>query len=121
MTFTTNMVALARRLTSKFGESVTFTRTTQGAYQPATGDTAAPSITNYTANVVTQDYSEFERNLESIQQDDVKLCVETLATNPVEPLVGDTCVIDSLTYKIIRVDKMTSTGTDVLYILQARV
>lgn len=120
-TFDARMVSLAQRLTSKFGESLTFTRVTQGAYDASDGTTATPTTTNYTANAVPQDYTEFERALESVQQDDVRLCVEKSATDPTEPLVGDTVALDSITYKIVNVGKMTTRGVDVMYILQCRV
>lgn len=117
-TFSTNMIATAIRLLTKFGQSITFTRTTVGAFDPATNTTGAPSDSTYVGFAHPSDYSRFERDLESVRQDDIKLLVQKTTT---EPKIGDRFTIDSVVYDVIEIDKVKAQGETIIYELQGRI
>lgn len=117
-TFSTNLTATALRLLTKFGQSITFTRTTEGAFDPATNTTAAGSDSNYTGFAHPSEYTRFERDLESVRQDDIKLLVQQTTT---EPEIGDRFTLDSVIYEVLEVDKIKAQGDTIIYKLQGRV
>ena len=116
--FSDSMVALAKRLLTKFGQSVTFTRSTVGAFDPATSTVGAPSVSNYSGLVSPQDYTQTEKTLEHIQQGDIKLITEQTTTTPI---VGDVVSVDSIDYRIMDVEKVVASGVTCIYILQVRI
>lgn len=120
MSFASNNIATARRLLGKYGRSITFTRETEGAYNVATGATAASSTANYTADGYPDEYNSFEADGTNIQLRDVKVWLSTPTTSEV-PAVGDTLVIDSKTLRVMNVGIINTQGVNVLYKLQCRV
>ena len=116
--FSDNMVAVARRLLTKFGQTITFNRSVPGTLNPVTNTTAASSDSTYTGLSAPRDYTRFERDLESVQQDDIKLITEQTS---VVPIIGDTFTLNSVSYAVLEVDQVVATGDTIIYILQGRI
>lgn len=117
-TFSTRMVATANRLLTKFGQSITFTQTTVGTFNPLTNTTSAATTANYTGFAHPSEYTKFERDLESVRQDDIKLLVEQTTS---VPNIGDIFTLDSKVYEVIQVDRIKAQGDTIIYKLQARI
>lgn len=120
MSFATNMVALARRQLEAFGRTVNLVRVTEGAYNVATGATAAATTANYSAYGLPDGYNSLEVDGTSIRNSDIKLWLSTPTTGEV-PLVGDTATIDSVVHRIVNVGKITAQGSNLIYELQCRI
>lgn len=118
MSFSTNLISVGRRLLQTYGEELTFTRTVEGAYNPADGTTGAPTVTNFTAYSAPFDYEADEIDDKTILKNDIGLWVEKPTTE--EPIVGDTVVLASETYKIVLVENLRAQGTNIVYKLQLR-
>lgn len=116
--FSDNMSAVALGLLTKFGEAVSFTRTTEGAYNPATGSTAAGSDLVFTGFGFPEDYSNRDIDNILVQQGDARLYVNALST---PPLPQDTVTLDSVVYRVMSVRKYSTNSVNVLYELQIRV
>lgn len=110
-------VTSARRIITRFGQAVTFTRSTPGTYDTTTRTTAAPSVSNYSGIAVVRDFTAFEKDLESVQQDDVKLLMDQTST---VPIIDDVVTINSKTYKILEITTNVVNGVTITYELQLR-
>lgn len=119
MSFATNMIATARRLIQTYGESITLQRVAEGAYVPTTGAVGAATTTNYTAYGAPVDYNQAEVDGATIRTTDIKLWLELPTT--VTPLVGDTATFNSVTHRVITVEKLRAQGSEIVYVLQLRV
>ena len=119
MSFSTNMIAVGRRLIKKYGELITLQRVAEGAYVPTTGAVGAGTTTNYTAYGAPVDYNQSEVDGTTIRTSDTRLWLEVPTT--VTPLVGDTATFNSVTQRVISVEKLRAQGNDVVYALQLRV
>lgn len=117
-TFSDEMAAVALELITEFGEAVTFTRTTEGAYNSATGTTASATTSNFAGVAVPQNYDSEEIDGTNILQSDLRLITNAVATRP-EP--QDQVSIDSVLYRVINVSRITVNSNDVAYELQVRV
>lgn len=118
MSFSSNMINTARTLLSSKGESISFTRVTEGAYNPATSAVASGTTTNYTADGLPTQFSKNEIDGDLIQSSDIRLILEKPSTET--PAIGDTCVINSITYRVQDVTPIRAEGTDIFYIAQLR-
>ena len=116
--FSDEIKAVALDLLTEFGEAITFTRVTEGAYNPATLTTATGSTTTFSGYGVPTNYGTREVDLEIVQQSDIKLYVNATST---EPAVGDTVSIDSKDYRVLNIIKYAINSENVLYELQLRV
>ena len=116
--FSTNMVGVATRLLAKFGQPMTFNRSIAGAFDPMTNTTAADMDSTYTGFVHPEDYTRFERDLESVRQDDIKLLVNQTTD---DPLIGDTFTLDTVSYSIVDIEKVKAQGETIIYIIQGRI
>lgn len=101
-------------LIKELGVKYTFTHTTQGAYDPATG-TTTDTISTYTAYAVRDEFSAYERNDSSIAVGDIKMIGESA-----NYAVDDTVTIDSIVYKIMRAAPVKPGATTMVYNLQLR-
>ena len=119
MSFSTNLIAVGRRLIQKYGENITLQRVAEGAYDVSDGTVAAGTTTNYTAYGAPVDYNNNEIDDKSIRKADVKLWLEKPTSQT--PTVGDTATFNSKTYRVIDVENLRAQGVDVVYILQCRV
>lgn len=109
----TALAATALRLITEFGRDLTFTKDTEGAYNPATGKYATTSAT-YTKKVAVTQYKATEYN-DIIQKGDLKLVAESYAY-----AMSDTVSIDSEVYRIIDIKQLKPAATEVAVIMQVR-
>lgn len=116
-TFSTNLKNTALSLLTKYGQEVTFTRYGTSEYNVATGSVDNVSTTTYTCYAHPSSYNLSEIDGQTIQINDVALIVYSTT----EPLIQDEASIDSITYKVLAVEKMKAQGEAVLYRLQLRV
>lgn len=118
MSFSTNLIATARALIQKYGQSMVIERVAEGAYDVSDGSVAAGTTTNYTAYGAPMDYTSSEVDGKTIRVSDIKVWLEKPTTQT--PLVGDIITIDSVDLRIINVVKLKAQGLDIVYKLQCR-
>lgn len=104
----------ADRLIQRFGQTYTFTRTTKGSYDPATGTTTDTTATFQKSGVLF-DYSDGDSADQTVLAGDRRLLAEAHSYE-----VGDTLVIDSQTYRVISISANQPAGTMILANLQIR-
>ena len=109
----TALAETALKLITDFGQTLTFTRTTEGPFNPSTGK-AAVTETTYEKKVAVTNYASGDFN-DIILQGDLKLVCESYAYS-----TDDTVSIDSKDYSIIRIDQIKPAATEVAVILQVR-
>ena len=109
----TALAATAVRLLTNTGQTLTFTRKTEGAFNPSTGK-AAVTETAYEKKVAVTNYASGDFN-DIILQGDLKLVCESYTYS-----TDDTVSIDSKDYRIIRIDQIKPAATEVAVILQVR-
>lgn len=117
MTFYTGLQSTAASLLTSYGRSLTFTRTTPGAYNPATGTTGAGTATEYTGYGAVLEYRNREVDGERILQGDRKIILQNVST---EPNINDVVPIDSESYTVLGVMSLNPAGTNVIYTLHVR-
>ena len=115
--FSDRMAATALRLLTQYGEAVSFSRVSEGAYNASTGSTAAGSTTNFSGYGLPVDYDNAEMAETFIQKGDIKLYVNAVSTVPAP---GDAVTVDSVAYRVINVRKYSISSENVLYELQIR-
>jgi hypothetical protein len=115
--FYSGLAAVASRLLAEKGQSVSFSRTTGGSKNAATGVTAGGSVSTYTGNGAGFDYNRAERDGTIIQDGDIRLILEAVTTTP-EP--NDECTYDGIDYRVMSVKETSPGGTVTHYELQLR-
>ena len=117
MTFYSDMAATANELLAEFGMGITLTRTTPGAYNPATGG-ATDTTANHAAIGVKLDYaqSEIDGSLIRVGDQRVYLAPSLVVT----PQTGDTLTIGSEVWGVIASRPLSPAGTNVLHDVQVR-
>jgi len=105
----------AKALLEKFGKSYTFTRTTNGTYNPATG-TVSQTTATFDKYACIFEYTSRERADQAIEQNDRRLLCEGHAY-----AVGDTASIESQAYRVISVSEIKPADVVVACNLQVRV
>jgi len=108
------MQAAAGQLLQRFGQQLTFTRTTQGAYDPNTGQPST-STSTFEKYCCVFDYTDQERADQTIQEGDRRVLAEAGDYE-----VGDKVSIDSETYRVVRVSESSPSSTIVSVTLQVR-
>lgn len=111
-----NLEKAARTLLTRYGETATFDRTLEGAYDPTTGSVGIGASTSFQANVYPSQYSALEVDGNTITTEDTRLVV----SSTVEPEIGDTATFNSHTYRVLNKQQISVSGENVLYILQVR-
>ena len=104
----------ATALIAKYGKAYTFTRTTNGAYNPATGQVSQTTET-FSKSACVFDYSDRDRAGESILVGDRRMLAESG-----DYQVGDKVSIDGEVYQVINVDEIAPGGSVVAANLQVR-
>jgi hypothetical protein len=113
-----NIALTASKLLAAKGEPVTITFIGGGATDPITGETEAPAANvDYTANGYPSKYMQKDIDGTNIQAGDVRLILELV---PVRPEVGCQATIDDGTYRVMDVQPIRLSGSDVIYICQLR-
>ena len=114
--FYTSLKNTASNLLQNKGRLITFTRNTENSFNPATGEVLNYSST-YTGYGATFDYKKNEIDETIVKSGDIRLLLESTTTAPER---NDTCVIDSITYRIMNVTPLSPAGTVVTYTVQLR-
>ena len=104
----------ATALLTKFGRQLTFTRTTDAAFDPNTG-TKTQTTETFTKYACVFDYSAEETALDNIEVGDRRLLAEGHSFE-----VGDTVSLDSQDYRVVAVSKIQPAGTALACNLQVR-
>jgi hypothetical protein len=110
-------------MVSRYGTSVTLTKPTYGAYDPATGTIGAGTSTNYTVKCYFADYNLTELANDSVVMGDRKALFPSVDTSGVvlpEPDEEDTITGQGDAVKIVGVRKIYSGDSLVCYICQVR-
>ena len=124
MTFYGDMAATSAELLTEFGQAVTLTESTPGAYNTATGEPAAPDVTNQSAVGVVRDYSSRSIDGTLIQVGDRLLIVgpkTTAGAVLAEPTVeSGVTLADETVWTVKRVETVKPAGVVLAYRLQLR-
>lgn len=118
MTLASELATIASDVLTEFGESISFARAVEGAYNTATGVTATSTDTTFSGYGAPTGYSKYEIANQEVTQSDVKLYLEKTSS---VPLVGDYCTVRSVVYRVLDVRRVGCNGADVIYVLQLRV
>ena len=110
----TDLQSTATRLIEEYGQALTFTRTTEGSYNPATGQTTSDTSTEFTKNAAVFDYKTHEM-VGAVESGDKKLIAEDYAYE-----VSDTVTIDGDLYRVMEVKRMKPGDTSLAYELRVR-
>lgn len=100
-----------------FGQTLTFTRNTEGTYDPSTGTTPT-TTTTFTGIGAESRYTLQEMDGERILQGDKKLLISAMDT---PPEIGDVVDVNGISHKVITIMPRNSAGTVIGYDLQVRV
>lgn len=109
----------ASRLLAKEGEPVVLSYTTAEVRDPATGEIVTPGSTvTVDGNGYPCGYRSMDIDGDVIRQGDIRLTLEKVSERP---QVGWSCLVDSVSYRVMDVRKVRRAGSDVIYTLQLRV
>jgi len=117
MSFYVDMAATAKELLTEFGQSVTLTRQTVGAYDPATG-AAAVTTSAQTATGALFDYKNSQIDGTLIVAGDRRLILSAVGITA--PQVDDTITANGRTYTIKAVSETNPAGTAVIFTCNVR-
>jgi hypothetical protein len=120
MSFSTDLIATARRLLLAYGENITFTRVVEGSFIPSTGDVGSGTSSSYTAYGAPMAFASDEIDGTTVIQDDMLVWVEVNTSGDI-PTVGDVATISSVDYRVLTVNKSFAQGSILVYKLQVRV
>lgn len=107
--------ANVKKLLAKFGQAMTLSRDTPGAYDPAT-QTVTNTTTTAADNGVILPYTTGQIDGSLIQKDDQQVFINISTA----PLPGDRLTVGGKGYNIIAVKAIEPAGVNVLYELQVR-
>jgi hypothetical protein len=117
MSFYQDMQSTAAELLTEFGQAVTLSRQTAGAYNPATG-AAAVTVTTQTGTGAIFDYGSRDIDGTLIKQGDKKLLLAALGITA--PQVDDTVTVNGVVYTIVLIKALNPAATAVMYICTIR-
>lgn len=110
-------------LVNRYGTSVTLTKNSYAAYDPATGTVGTNTSVNYTVKAYFAEYDLSEMGNDSIVKGDRKVLFPSVDTSGValpEPDMDDIIVGQGDTVKVVGVSKIYSSDTLVCYTCQVR-
>ena len=116
MTFYSGLAAVATRLLTDKGQQLTFTRKTTTVSDPVQGKRGTTTST-YAGFGAAFDYNRTEIDGQAVQRGDIRLLLNAVTT---VPIIDDTTIIDSVTYRVMSVRPTSPGGTVVMYELQLR-
>lgn len=116
MSFASEMRDIASELLSEYGQSVIFTRESEGPFNSTTGGIIGETSSTFSAVGHPNPYTAFEINNTSILQGDVRF----IMYSETAPLVGDECTIDGTKYRVLNLEKKNLQGTNIVYRVQLR-
>lgn len=117
MSLATDFASTAQELLTTFGQSVTFSRETQGTFVPSTGAVGSGSPSTFSAVVYPGVYKTNEIDGVSVLSTDTRL----ITYSSTKPLVGDTVSLNTQNLRVENVQNITVNAVSVLYICQCRV
>lgn len=119
--FAQRVAATAQRLLKYYGDSpVTFTRSFAGGFDPRTGKASTPPLFTYTTQGVSSNFTQAELTSSNVQYGDMKYTIYPPVDGTI-PQVGDTVVLNSITYRIMNVINTNLQDTIIIFDLQLRV
>lgn len=114
----TDTAAQAAKMLAKYGEAVTISFAGTAGFDPITGEPVSPvSGNSYTAKGYPGKYNSSDIDGAVIQSNDIRLVLELIAERPER---GCTALVDGTTYRVMNVQAIRKSGTDVIYICQLR-
>ena len=116
MTFYTNMAATATRLLAKYGQTITWSQTTGGTYNPATGETTGGTTTNYSGYGALLDFNTSLIDGDQIQATDKRLLLQSGDIAAIQ----DQLTVDGTAYTVVMKKEINPAGTVVMYEFQLR-
>ena len=100
------------------GEQVVFSYSTDPVFNPDTGDLISGGTSGtQTAYGYPENYSNAEIDGSNIIRGDIKLICSAGALRPV---VGWSCLLDSVSYRVMNCEPIRESGVDVIYYVQLR-
>jgi hypothetical protein len=119
--FYDRMSAMALRLITQFGLTITLRTVTPGGYDPETGETSPETITDEVGQGILADYTGLEFQANSlIKQGDKKLKLAAQGLTAAPSLLSKV-IADGKTYSIVPpLKEINPAGTPLLYELQVR-
>lgn len=117
MSLLTSMQAVANKLLTDKGESVTFSRESAGTFDPVTGTTTGSTTSTFSGYCHPSPYALQEIDGTLVQQGDIRLMVESMTSTP-QP--GDTVTFRSEAYRVMSNRPISVQGGDAAYYCQLR-
>lgn len=117
MSFYGGLANTATNLLTKYGQTVTFSRETGGAFDPTLGEESGATTTTWTGNGAAFNFNRSEIDGVMVQASDLRLLLEAVST---APAIGDQVTVDSVAYHVISVTPASPGGVVVKYDLQIR-
>lgn len=114
----TKLATIASKTISKYGAPVTFTRTIEGAFDPATGKDSTATTSTFGAFGIRDAFRSSEIDGTNIVNTDVRLFIKVPAT---VPAIDDTVTLDGVVYRVMNVTPVSPNNTIVLYDIQLRI
>lgn len=122
MSFDTKMVALAMRLITKRGQTIVYTRVTQGVYDPATG-AATTTTASYTVKGLASDFNRAQDGMAFMSglvlEGDKKITIPSAALTFV-PTPGDRVSFDGFNMTVQTVKSTSAGELTALYDMRVR-
>lgn len=118
MSFYGNLAATAQRLLTKYGQTVTLRRVTPGAYNPSSGQAAAPTADfNFSGALFDFKDGVIKDSDTLIEAGDKQLLLEAAAA----PMIDDVFIIGGEAWQAVAKPKsINPAGTPVLYVVHLR-
>lgn len=116
MTFYADMQSLATELLTEFGQNITWSQTTGGTRDTATGETTGETTTNYSGYGAMFDFDTRLVNGDQILATDKRLLLQAGDI----PKVQDKLTINGTAYTVISIEELNPAGTKVMYVIQLR-
>jgi len=117
MGFYDDMAAVAAKLLTDKGQTITFSRDNVISFDAALGKETTGVATTYSGKGAIFDYNASEIDGTVVQQNDKRLILEAVDT---PPLIGDQATVGSVAYRIINKEAVTPAGEVVIYKAQLR-
>jgi len=117
MSLSSKVSKIASNVIKKYGTKVTFTAKTSTGFNAATGIDTTTSVT-FTGYGVKAKFDKSEVDSESVLFSDIKLLLEETS---VVPVIGNTCKIGSIVYRVMNIEKIDPADEIIIYMVQLRV
>ncbi len=117
MSLLSSLQSTGTRLLRTYGESVSFSRKVEGAYNVSTGNTATSTDTSFTGYGVSDPFSIYDIDNSTVLSGDIRLYLQSGNV----PLVGDVATFNTKAYRVMQVSAVRLQGGDALYELLLRI